>query len=107
GLAALAKEKNVILVSDEIYSSFTYDKIEEPKNQVTEGAKSDVRFFGSSVLRISPAAFNDRTLVIDGFSKSHGMTGWRLGYVHGPAEMIETIIKVRQNSVLCTPAPAP
>src|SRR5688572_3671121 len=52
GLAQIAAEKNVILVSDEIYSSFCFD---QPL--------------------ISPAKSNDRTLVIDGFSKSHGMTG--------------------------------
>jgi aspartate aminotransferase/aminotransferase len=53
GLANLAAEKNVALLSDEIYSSFCYD------------APFD-----------SPARYNERTIVIDGFSKSHGMTGW-------------------------------
>ena len=61
GLARLAAERDVALLSDEIYSQFCYD---EPF--------------------LSPARFNDRTIVIDGFSKSHAMTGWRLGYVHGP-----------------------
>src|SRR4051812_11804834 len=56
GLAKLAAERNVMLLSDEIYSAFAFDE------QLT-----------------TPASFNDRTLVIDGFSKSHGMTGWRLG----------------------------
>jgi aspartate/methionine/tyrosine aminotransferase len=82
GLAQIAKEKNVLLVSDEIYSSFCFD---EPL--------------------ISPAAYNDRTLVIDGFSKSHGMTGWRLGYVHGPAEIIETMTKLQQYTFVCAPQP--
>ena len=82
GLAEIAKEKNVLLVSDEIYSSFCFD---EPL--------------------VSPAAYNDRTLVIDGFSKSHGMTGWRLGYVHGPAEIIETMTKLQQYTFVCAPQP--
>src|SRR5262245_5845174 len=82
GLAKLAAEKNVVLVSDEIYSSFCFD---QPL--------------------ISPAYYNDRTLVIDGFSKSHGMTGWRLGYVHGPAEIIETMIKLQQYTFVCAPQP--
>ena len=43
----------------------------------------------------------ERTLVIDGFSKSHGMTGWRLGYVHGPAEIIDTMIKLQQYTFVC------
>ena len=57
GLAQLAAERNVLLVSDEIYSQFSYD---EPF--------------------VSPAKFNPQTLVIDGFSKTYGMTGWRVGY---------------------------
>jgi aspartate aminotransferase/aminotransferase len=82
GLAEIAKEKNVVLVSDEIYSSFCFD---QPL--------------------ATPAAYNDRTLVIDGFSKSHGMTGWRLGYVHGPAEIIETMVKLQQYTFVCAPQP--
>jgi len=82
GLAKLAAEKNVLLVSDEIYSTFSFD---EPL--------------------VSPVQFNDRTLVIDGFSKSHGMTGWRLGYVHGPSEIIETMTKLQQYTFVCAPQP--
>ena len=72
----------MLLVSDEIYSSFCFD----------------------SALA-SPASYNDRTLVIDGFSKSHGMTGWRLGYIHGPAEIIDTMIKLQQYTFVCAPQP--
>ncbi len=82
GLARLAAEKNVILLSDEIYRSFCYD-----------------------APFVSPAKYNDRTLVIDGFSKSHGMTGWRLGFVHGPAEIIDTMIKLQQYTFVCAPQP--
>jgi aspartate aminotransferase/aminotransferase len=82
GLARLAAEKNVLLVSDEIYSTFSFD---EPL--------------------VGPVQFNDRTLVIDGFSKSHGMTGWRLGYVHGPGEIIETMTKLQQYTFVCAPQP--
>src|SRR6267142_1699907 len=82
GLAKLAAERNVVLVSDEIYSSFCFD---EPL--------------------VSPAKFNERTLVIDGFSKSHGMTGWRLGYVHGPAEIIDAMTKLQQYTFVCAPQP--
>lgn len=82
GLAQLAAERNIILISDEIYSSFCFD-----------GALA------------SPTKYNDRTLVIDGFSKSHGMTGWRLGYVHGPAEIIDTLVKLQQYTFVCAPQP--
>jgi aspartate aminotransferase/aminotransferase len=82
-LAQLAAKHNVVLVSDEIYSQFCYD---EPF--------------------VSPARFNENTLVIDGFSKSHAMTGWRLGYVHGPSIIIQTMIKLQQYTFVCAPQPA-
>ena len=82
GLAELAKEKDICLVSDEIYRVFCYD-----------------RPF------ISPAKWNDRTLVIDGFSKSHSMTGLRLGFAHGPADVIQQMIKLQQFTFVCAPQP--
>jgi aspartate aminotransferase/aminotransferase len=83
GLAQLAAERNIALVSDEIYSHFAYD---EPF--------------------LSPARFNPQTIVIDGFSKSHAMTGWRVGYVHGPAEVMSQLIKLQQYTFVCAPQPA-
>jgi len=82
GLAELAAERDVALLSDEVYRQFCYD---EPF--------------------LSPAGSNERTIVIDGFSKSHAMTGWRLGFVHGPAEVIDTMIKIQQYSFVCAPQP--
>jgi aspartate aminotransferase/aminotransferase len=80
-LAALAREKNVLLISDEIYRSFCYD---EPF--------------------VSPAEFSEDVLVIDGLSKSHGMTGWRLGYAHGPHRVIAEMIKLQQFTFVCAPS---
>ena len=82
-VAQLAAERNIALVSDEIYSRFFYD--------------------GPFV---SPASFNSQTIVIDGFSKSHAMTGWRVGFVHGPSEVIGTMLKLQQYSFVCSPQPA-
>lgn len=82
-LAELAHRHNIVLVSDEIYRTFCYD---QPF--------------------ISPARFNEHTLVIDGFSKSHAMTGWRLGFVHGPTKIIQTMIKLQQYTFVCAPQPA-
>jgi aspartate aminotransferase len=82
GLAKLAAEKDVALVSDEIYRTFCYD-----------------RPF------VSPARWNERTIVIDGFSKSHSMTGWRLGFVHGPEEVMQQMIKLQQFTFVCAPQP--
>jgi len=83
GLAELAAQRNVALVSDEIYREFCYD-----------------------VPFQSPAKFNEQTIVIDGFSKSHAMTGWRVGFVHGPSEVIDTMTKLQQYSFVCAPQPA-
>lgn len=82
GLALLAKEQDVALISDEIYRVFCYD-----------------RPF------VSPARWNDQTIVIDGFSKSHSMTGLRLGWAHGPAHIIQQMIKLQQFTFVCAPQP--
>jgi len=81
-LAEFAAEREIALVSDEIYKSFSYD-----------------------LPHSSPAEWNDQTIVIDGFSKSHSMTGWRLGYVHGPQQLIQQMIKLQQFTFVCAPHP--
>jgi aspartate aminotransferase/aminotransferase len=83
GLAELTARRGVALLSDEIYRSFCYDTTFS-----------------------SPARFNEQTIVIDGFSKSHAMTGWRVGFVHGPAAVIDTMIKLQQYTFVCAPQPA-
>src|SRR5262249_19868365 len=81
GLAELCRRRGVLLISDEVYRAFCYD-----------------RPF------VSPAAFNEDVLVADGFSKSHGMTGWRLGYAHGPGRLIQEMAKLQQFSFICAPS---
>jgi aspartate/methionine/tyrosine aminotransferase len=80
-LARLAADKRVLLLSDEVYRAFCYD---EPF--------------------CSPAEFNEDVLVLDGFSKSYAMTGWRLGYCHGPRHLIEEMIKLQQFTFVCAPS---
>jgi aspartate aminotransferase/aminotransferase len=81
-LAELAARHNIALVSDEIYRRFCYD--------------------GKLV---SPAEFNDQTIVVDGFSKTYGVTGWRLGFVHGPADIIDKMTALQQYTYVCAPQP--
>jgi aspartate/methionine/tyrosine aminotransferase len=81
GLARLAQERNILLLSDEVYRAFCYD---EPF--------------------VSPAQFNENVIVFDGFSKAYGMTGWRLGYAHGPRRVIEEMIKLQQFTYVCAPS---
>src|SRR6202030_3802256 len=52
----------------------------------------------------SPASWNEDVLVVDGFSKAHGMTGWRLGYAHGPSRIIQEMAKLQQFSFVCAPS---
>jgi aspartate/methionine/tyrosine aminotransferase len=82
GLARLCRERGVLLISDEVYRAFCYD---QPF--------------------ASPAAWNDEVLVVDGFSKAHGMTGWRLGFAHGPGRLIQEMAKLQQFSFVCAPSP--
>jgi aspartate aminotransferase/aminotransferase len=80
-LARLAADRRVLLISDEVYRAFCYD---QPF--------------------ASPAEFNEDVVVLDGFSKSYGMTGWRLGYCHGPRRLIEEMIKLQQFTFVCAPS---
>lgn len=78
-IAELADKHNILLISDEIYKTFCYQEF------------------------ASPAEYNPNTLVMDGFSKSHGMPGWRVGFVHGPKELIEQMLKFQQYTFVCSP----
>jgi aspartate/methionine/tyrosine aminotransferase len=80
-LALLAKEKNILLISDEIYHAFAYDK-----------------------LFASPVEFSEDVLVIDGMGKTYGITGWRLGFAHGPRRLIEEMTKLQQFTYVCAPS---
>ena len=80
-LAELCRERDVLLISDEVYSAFCYD-----------------------APFASPASWNEDVLVVDGFSKSHAMTGWRLGYAHGPSRLIQEMAKLQQFSYICAPS---
>jgi aspartate aminotransferase/aminotransferase len=81
-LADLAAKHNVALVSDEIYREFCYD-----------------------TPLVSPTRWNDQTIVIDGFSKTYGVTGWRLGFVHGPSAIIDKLTMLQQYTFVCAPHP--
>lgn len=82
-VAELAAKHGICLISDEIYSRFTYD---QP--------------------HISPAKYNPDTVVIDGFSKTYAMTGLRIGFVHAPSKLAETMLKIQQYTFVCAPQPA-
>ncbi|MFP4029004.1 MAG: pyridoxal phosphate-dependent aminotransferase [Candidatus Brocadiia bacterium] len=80
-IASWSEENEVLILSDEIYSDFVYD--------------------GDCV---SVASFAQNVLLLSGFSKSSGMTGWRLGYAIGPEEIIGEMTKLQQFSFVCAPS---
>lgn len=83
-LARVVKESGILVISDEIYSELTY------------GGRRHVSF-------ASLPGMKDYTLTINGFSKSFAMTGWRVGYTCGPAELIKVMTKIHQYGILCAP----
>ncbi len=83
-IAQVVIEKDIFVISDEIYSELTYT------------GKQHVSI-------ASLPGMLERTVVINGFSKAYAMTGWRLGYVAGPKEIIEQITKIHQFAIMCAP----
>ena len=82
-VADVIKEKDLFVMSDEIYSELSYQG-----NHVSIAASPGMR---------------ERTVVINGFSKSYAMTGWRLGYAVGPKEIIRQMVKVHQYVIMSAP----
>lgn len=82
-IAEVLKDTNIVVLSDEIYSELTYGEKHCSIAQC-EGMK-------------------ERTIVINGFSKSFAMTGWRLGFLAGPKEIVQHIFKIHQYAIMCSP----
>jgi len=87
----LADKHGLLVLSDEIYDEFCYEKIERPA--------------GSGANRCpTPALFSKNLLLMRGYSKTYGMTGWRLAYVAGPKPIVEQMTKLQQYSFVCAPS---
>lgn len=80
-LAALCREHDLIAISDEIYAELVY-----------EGGHKSI---------IQQPDMRERTLVLNGLSKSQAMTGWRIGYACGPEDIISAMLKIHQYSMMC------
>ena len=76
-------EHDLFVISDEIYSELTYS-----------GTHASIGAF---------PGMKERTIVINGFSKSYAMTGWRLGYACGPKVILDQILKIHQFAIMCAP----
>ncbi|MBQ4248337.1 MAG: aminotransferase class I/II-fold pyridoxal phosphate-dependent enzyme [Ruminococcus sp.] len=82
-IAQVLKGTNIIVLSDEIYSELTYS--------------------GKHVSFAQIEGMRERTVVINGFSKSFAMTGWRLGFVGGPEPIVSQLLKLHQYAIMCSP----
>ncbi len=83
-LSEVLKDTNILVLSDEIYAELTF----------------------SGKHHASPASINgmwERTITVNGFSKSFSMTGWRLGFACGPREIMDQITKIHQFAIMCAP----
>ena len=82
-IAEVCIEKDLFVLSDEIYAELSYK--------------------GDHVSIASLPGMRERTILINGFSKAYAMTGWRLGYACGPAEIIAQMTKIHQYAIMCAP----
>ena len=80
----ILKDKDIIVISDEIYSELTYGR-----RHVSIASFPEMR---------------DKTIVINGFSKTYSMTGWRLGYACGNSTLIGAMTKIHQYALMCAPS---
>ena len=85
-IADVLRDTNIIVLSDEIYCMLTYQ--------------------GEHVSFAQIDGMRERTIVVDGFSKSYAMTGWRLGWAMGPRELMKSVCKIHQFGIMCAPTTA-
>ena len=82
-IAAVIRKHDILVMSDEIYAELTYKE--------------------KHVSIVEIEGMQERTILINGFSKAFAMTGWRLGYACGPKEIIEQMLKIHQFAIMCAP----
>lgn len=86
-LAEILRDTNILVISDEIYSELTF--ADQPHVSIA-----------------SIDGMRERTILINGFSKTFSMTGWRLGFACGPQEIISQVTKIHQFAIMCAPTTA-
>jgi len=96
-LLDLCRSRNVLLISDEIYDEFTFSDAAEDRaagDPALARCPSPARFAGA----------HEDVLLVRGFGKTYGVTGWRLGYAAGPPAIIEQMGKIQQYTFVCAPS---
>jgi len=97
-LLKLCQSRGVLLISDEIYDEFTYSE-----SRTARTASSGVPACPSPA-RV--AGSHESLLLVRGFGKTYGVTGWRMGYAAGPQRLIDEMGKLQQYSFVCAPSSA-
>lgn len=85
-IADIVIKYDLLVITDEIYAELTYD---EPFTSIA-----------------SIGAWRDRTIIVSGFSKGFAMTGWRLGYICAPVDLLQAMLKIHQYTMMCAPTMA-
>lgn len=83
-IADVLRGTNIIVIADEIYAELTYGGLKHTSFAAIDGMR-------------------ERTILLNGFSKAFAMTGWRMGYVCAPKELIKIMLKVHQYTIMCAP----
>lgn len=86
-IAEVLRDTDIMVISDEIYGALTYGDAPHVSAVQIDGLR-------------------ERTLLVDGFSKAYAMTGWRLGYICGPAPVMKQVVKLHQYAIMCAPTTA-
>lgn len=82
-IADVIRDTNIVVLSDEIYSELTYGK--------------------KHTSIVSIPGMKERTILVSGFSKAYAMTGWRMGYLAAPKELVAEMFKIHQYAIMCAP----
>ena len=94
----LCEQRGVLIISDEIYDEFTYA---DARTAIPAGSQTR-----AAAACPSPARMTKNMLLVRGFGKTYGCTGWRLGYAAGPRPIIQQMLKLQQFSYVCAPSMA-
>src|SRR5262249_42561188 len=86
-LSGVARQHDLVVLSDELYEKVIYDDFEHVSIASLDGMR-------------------DRTIVVNGFSKAYSMTGFRVGYLAGPADYVQAALEPRHSLTICAPTPS-
>ena len=104
-ILGFAKKHDLIVLADEVYSELNYEAEEDFRRETEDGRRVAEDESKASCLTsfASFPEFHDRVVLLNGFSKSWAMTGYRLGYACGPEDVIDAMMKIHQYGIMSAP----